>query len=89
LEPNDELAGDVGAAFALCVNVGTAISTAKARAAISVFMTRLHYSDFRPLIASAAAADRPAPARQKWLRRRPGAVMPITSSGQFRVIKRD
>jgi hypothetical protein len=45
LEPNDELAGDVGAAFALWVKVGTAISIAKARAAISVFMTRLHVFD--------------------------------------------
>lgn len=40
LDPNDELPGDIGAAFA--VNVGIAMSVAKARAAISVFMTHLH-----------------------------------------------
>jgi hypothetical protein len=39
-DPNDELPGDIGAAFA--VNVGIAMSEAKARAAISVFMTHLH-----------------------------------------------
>ena len=48
LDPNDELAGDVGAAFAGAVNVGTAISVAKARAAISVFMTCLHIWTVRP-----------------------------------------
>jgi hypothetical protein len=39
-EPNDELAGDTGAAFA-GVKVGIAIRVAKARAAIRVFMTHL------------------------------------------------
>jgi hypothetical protein len=40
LDPNDELPGDIGAAFA--VSVGIAMSVTKARAAISVFMTHLH-----------------------------------------------
>jgi hypothetical protein len=44
LAPNDELDGDTWA-FAGAVNVGTAISKAKARAAISVFMTHLHVFD--------------------------------------------
>jgi hypothetical protein len=42
LDPNDELAGDIGAAFAVGANVGTAISAVSARAAISAFMVRLH-----------------------------------------------
>jgi len=77
LEPNDELEGDIGAAFALGVNVGTAIRKAKARATIKVFMTHPHVdrSFLHPL--------------ETWLRRRPGAVMAITSSGQFGVIGRD
>jgi hypothetical protein len=41
-DPNDELAGDIGAAFAAGANVGLAINAASARAAISTFMTRLH-----------------------------------------------
>jgi len=39
-EPNEELAGDTGAAFA-GADVGMAISVAKARAAINIFMTHL------------------------------------------------
>jgi hypothetical protein len=46
LDPKEELAGDIGAAFAGGANVGTAINVAaKARAAISVFMIRLRYLD--------------------------------------------
>jgi hypothetical protein len=41
LDPKEELAGDIGAAFAGGANVGTAIKVAKARAAMSVFMIRL------------------------------------------------
>src|SRR5919201_762001 len=40
-DPNDELPGDIGAAFAAGANVGPAINAASARAAISTFMTRL------------------------------------------------
>ena len=42
MDPNAELAGDIGAAFAGGANVGMAISVTKARAAISAFMIRLH-----------------------------------------------
>ena len=42
MDPKEELAGDIGAAFAGGANVGTAIRVTKARAAISAFMTRLH-----------------------------------------------
>jgi hypothetical protein len=45
LDPNEELAGDTGAAFAGGANVGIAIRVAKARAAMSAFMIRLHYLD--------------------------------------------
>src|SRR5947208_15285571 len=45
-DPNEELAGDIGAAFA--GSVGTAISVANARAAIRAFMIRLHVLDHRP-----------------------------------------
>src|SRR5262249_37316556 len=61
LDPNDELAGDIGAACTGVVNVGTAISAAKARAAISIFMTRLHVGLF-VLDLRGAEATRPAPA---------------------------
>jgi hypothetical protein len=44
LEPNEELAGDTGAALALEANVGMAISEANARAAMRAFMIRLHIS---------------------------------------------
>jgi hypothetical protein len=44
LEPNEELAGDTGAALALEANVGMTISAANARAAIRIFMIRLHIS---------------------------------------------
>jgi hypothetical protein len=40
-DPNDELAGEIGAAFAAGANVGAAINVASARAARSTFMTRL------------------------------------------------
>jgi hypothetical protein len=86
LDPNDELAGDIGAAFAGRVNVGTAISAAKARAAISVFMTRLHIWFVRHLCIC-AVTGRPALASPKWLRGRRRAVMAITFSDQFRVIQ--
>jgi hypothetical protein len=46
LDPNEELVGDIGAAFAGGAKVGTAIRVAKARAAMSAFMIRLHYSVF-------------------------------------------
>ena len=45
MDPNEELAGDIGAAFASGAKVGTAIRVAKARAAMSAFMIRLHYLD--------------------------------------------
>jgi hypothetical protein len=41
-DPKDEVAGDIGAAFAVGANVGSAISVISARAAISAFMIRLH-----------------------------------------------
>ena len=50
-DPNEELAGDIGAAFA--GSVGTAISVANARAAIRAFMIRLHVLDHRSICASA------------------------------------
>jgi hypothetical protein len=58
LDPKEELAGDIGAAFAGGANVGMAIKVAKARAAISVFMTRLQIWTICPCFAS--ARDRPA-----------------------------
>ena len=45
MDPKEELAGDIGAAFAGGANVGTAIRVAKARAAMSAFMIRLRYLD--------------------------------------------
>jgi hypothetical protein len=60
LDPKEELAGDIGAAFAGGANVGTAIKVTKARAAMSVFMTRLQIWTICPCFAS--AHDRPASA---------------------------
>jgi hypothetical protein len=59
LDPKEELAGDIGAAFAGGANVGTAIRVTKARAAISAFMIRLH---IWAILSSfcASAHDRPA-----------------------------
>jgi hypothetical protein len=59
LDPKEELAGDIGAAFAGGANVGTAIRVTKARAAISAFMIRLHIWTICPLFC-ASAHDRPA-----------------------------
>jgi hypothetical protein len=54
LDPKEELAGDIGAAFAGGANVGTAIRVAKARAAMSAFMIRLRcLDDFSSFCASA------------------------------------
>jgi hypothetical protein len=57
LDPKEELAGDIGAAFAGGANVGTAIKVTKARAAISVFMIRLQILNDLSFFAS--ALDRP------------------------------
>jgi hypothetical protein len=46
LDPKEELAGDIGAAFAGGANVGTAIKVTKARAAISVFMIVSRFGRF-------------------------------------------
>ena len=46
MDPKEELAGDIGAAFAGGANVGTAIRVTKARAAISAFMIRLLFGRF-------------------------------------------
>ena len=59
MDPKEELAGDIGAAFADGANVGTAIRVTKARAAISAFMIRLL---FCPRFAHRRMTDRPAPA---------------------------
>jgi hypothetical protein len=69
LDPNDELPGDIGAAFA--VNVGIAMSEAKARAAISVFMTHLHIWTVGPRLCICAVTDRPALAWRKMVPRAP------------------
>jgi hypothetical protein len=87
LDPNDELAGDIGAAFAGAVNVGTAISVAKARAAISVFMTRLHILVGSSAICAFLCTNPAASTGGTWPRRHPCAVMAITFSDQFRVIQ--
>ena len=58
MDPKEELAGDIGAAFAGGANVGMAIKVTKARAAISVFMIRLHIWTICPRFAP--ARDRPA-----------------------------
>ena len=86
MEPNDPLAGDIGAAFALGVNVGTAISTAKARAAISVFMIRLHVYDGCSVISVRTGITRRVQERT-WVYRHAGAVMGITFSEHFSVIQ--
>ena len=39
--PNEELAGDIGAALAVCVRVGMVISEINAIAAMNFFMTHL------------------------------------------------
>jgi hypothetical protein len=49
LLPNEELAGDTGAAFAVWVSVGMAISEIKARAAMNFFMTHLLISEQCPV----------------------------------------
>ena len=53
MDPKEELAGDIGAAFAGGANVGTAIKVTKARAAMSVFMIRLQIWTICPCFASA------------------------------------
>ena len=62
MDPKEELAGDIGAAFAGGANVGAAIRMAKARAAISAFMIRLHVWTICPRFAHRRMTDRPAPA---------------------------
>ena len=78
MDPKEELAGDIGAAFAGGANVGTAIKVTKARAAISVFMIRLHIWTICPRFAHRRMTDRPAPAGGIWLHPCRRAVMPIT-----------
>jgi hypothetical protein len=62
LDPKEELAGDIGAAFAGGANVGTAIKVIKARAAMSVFMIRLHIWTICPRSVHRRVTNRPAPA---------------------------
>ena len=54
MDPKEELAGDIGAAFAGGANVGTAIRVTKARAAISVFMIRLQIWTICPRFCASA-----------------------------------
>jgi hypothetical protein len=56
LLPNEELDGDTGAAFAVWVSVGIAISEINARAAMNFFMT--HLLAMGPLFPATTAANR-------------------------------
>src|SRR5262249_7172422 len=83
--PNDELAGDTGAAFAGRANVGAAISVANASAAISAFMIRLHFWTIVLDLCISAKADRPAPAVVRCLRNpRSGKTMFIPRPAHIR-----
>jgi hypothetical protein len=85
LDPNDELPGDIGAAFAGGAKVGPAINAATARAAISTFMTRLH---LWTIVLIWTSAPRPIGRRLRETCQglRSHAVMRITA---FRTIQND
>jgi hypothetical protein len=57
LLPNEELAGDIGAALAVPLSVGMAISEIKARAAMNFFMTHLLISEHCPVSCNNSTAS--------------------------------
>jgi hypothetical protein len=60
LLPNEELDGDTGAAFAVTVSDGIAISEINARAAMNFLMTHLFVAERCPVSCNNNTADRHA-----------------------------